>query len=314
MPVQDILYAVADQALAFDAPEGRPSAVTSVEVFRWDSGDEDEPELATTGVGAVEANPNTTTDAAAGASQADPRRVPLTSTAGAAAARMYLLAGADSLREWIEVREVESGDAVYANHPLHNDYASGATFQSTRMSIAIDPTWVADDSNIDPTTGPNPMFRVRWVYVVAGVTYVADSYFNLVRYAGRHGVTPQSVDTARHGWLNELPADHRRDQGRRLIDDAFRDVKLDLHTLEVDDSAIAESDVLDELVRLRTIANSEYTRFLAGQSDDAARYELATGRYTTRLNAFVRLTMKTPLRDTEGAASTTTRKLGLSRR
>lgn len=301
--VVDIVYGVAGQVLVFDAPEGRPSSVTSCQVFRWDVGDDDEAELAITGSPAIEANPNTTTDAAAGISEDNPRLIPVAATTGITPGREFLLVGADALREWVDVQEVDAGVSVTARHPLHNDYASGAALVSTRLTATVSTAWCSDDENFDPSSGPNPMFRVRWVYVVAGVTLVADTYFNLVRYAGRHGVRPQDVEDTLAGWLDALPTDHRVDQGRRLIDQAHRAVKIDVHEVNFAASAIAESEVVDELVRLKTIEATEYAKFLASSTSDRSRYELASEVYTKRLDALIRLTSKLPVRDQDGAAA-----------
>src|SRR5687767_3446192 len=129
--VADILYGVAGQTLVFDAPEGRPSSVTSVDVRAWDAADDGDDEFSLTG--SVETNPNTTLDAAAGASQTNPRNVPLAATTGIAIGRTYLITHATTaLKEWAEVESITSADSVAVRHPLHNDYASSATFQSTR--------------------------------------------------------------------------------------------------------------------------------------------------------------------------------------
>jgi hypothetical protein len=313
--VQDIVFGVAGQVLVCDAPEGRPTSVGPVTVFRWDSSDLDVAELAIAGAASVEANPVTTTDAAAGAGQVNPRRVPLTVTTGCTPRRVFQLVGADLLKEWIDVEQVLAGDAVIAAHPLHNDYAIGSTFVSTRMTATIDTTWCGELTNIDPSAGTNPMFRARWVYVVAGVTCVADTYFNLVRYAGRHGVRPQDVELTLAGWLNTLPSDHRKDQGRRIIDEAYRAVKLDLHQVLVDDSAIAESEVVDELVRYKTIELTEWARFMASSSStaDETRHLSAEKKYATRLNAFVRVTTKVPIRNGDGKGAPG-KAIGLTRR
>ncbi len=290
--VADIVLGITGQTVTCDATEGRPSSVTSVEVFSWHAADTGSAETAATS-GTVETNPNTTLDGAAGVSQADPRNVPLTATTGIAVDRLYLITSATGLREWIEVADITSADSVRARHPLHNDYASGATFQSTRMTATIDASWVADTANLDAASGPGPMYRVRWTYVVASVTYVQDTYFNLVRYAGRHGVFPQDVDAVMPGWLDRLPTDHRVDQGARLIDKAHRDVVLDLYSLDLDDSMIAESEVIDELVRFKA----------AG--DDKA--------YTIRRDDLVRIVNRVPVRDVAGAAAPK-QSIGLTRR
>ncbi len=298
--VQDIIFDVTGQQIYFDAPEGRPSSVTSVEVFSWTASDDD---ATLTGSGSVETNPNTTLDGSAGPSQTNPRNIPLTATTGISVGRTYLVTGAASLKEWIEVESVTSADSVTAKHPLHNDYATAATFVSTRMLATVDSTWVADASNIDETSGPNPMYRVRWVYVVNSVTYVADTYFNLIRYGARHGVTPQDIEADYAGWLDKLPTDHRSDQGRRLIDEAHRAVKIDLHSLEIDDATVAEAEILDELVRMRTVEKFEWMQFLSNRSADQSRHLAARGVYQERLDSLVRLASKLPVRDATGAAT-----------
>jgi len=82
--VQDIVYGVTGQTVYFDAPEGRPSSVTSVEVFLWDVSDDDTAEAAV-GSGSVETNPNTTIDAASGYGQTDARVLNVAATTGATA-------------------------------------------------------------------------------------------------------------------------------------------------------------------------------------------------------------------------------------
>lgn len=295
--VQDIYFSVTGQTLVCDAPEGRPSAVTSVNVYRWDQSDDDDDEF--TPSGSVETNPNTTTDAAAGSDQTNPNNIPLTATTGIEAGRSYLITSATGEKEWVEVLQISSADSVIARHPLHNTYASGSTFQSTRMTATVDATWVADETNMDSTPGPNPMFRVRWVYVVSSKTYVQDTYFNLVRYAGRHGVLPGDIDAMHPGWLDRLPTTHREDQGRRLIDEAYRAVKLDLAGISFDDSAIAESEVVDDLVRWKAIELGEWSTLLQS-GVDSARYDAARSAYSSRLDSLVKLTTKVPVRDIDG--------------
>ncbi len=296
--VQDIAYGVTGQTLVFDAPEGRPSSVTSVSVFRWNQSDDDTAESAI-GSGSVETNPNTTLDATMTIDA--PTFVPLTATTGIETGRAYLVTGPDGEREVVEVAEIDSGASVTAKHPLFNMFETASTFQSTRMTATVDSTWVADETNIDDSSGPNPMFRVRWVYVVSSKTYVADTYFNLVRYTARHGVTPQNIDDLHPGWLDRLPTDHRSDQGRRLIEEAYRAVKIDLHQIDVDDTDVAEAEIMDDLVRYKTIEIGEWSRMLTTDID-SSRYQVARDMYMSRLNSLVRLTTKVPIRDGDAVA------------
>jgi hypothetical protein len=312
--VQDIYFDVTSQLVYLDATEGRPTSVTSVDVYPWDASDEQTPEDAV-GSGSVETSPSTTIDAASGYGQTDPRKLNVTATTGFVVGRSYLVTSADGLYEWFTCSEIDPGNYVIAAHPLHNAYASADTVQSTRIQATIDSTWVADSSNLTADeVGPNPMYRVRWVYVVGGVTHVADSYFNLVRYAGRHGVLPQDIEDMYPGWLDRLPTDHRNDQGRRLIADAYRGVKIDLHQIDMTASAVAESEVVDELVRYKAIELGESAKFLGGGSGvDPERAKLAAQRYTQRLDSLLRIVARVPVRDETGAA-TPVIAVGLTRR
>lgn len=313
--VQDILFDVTGQFLIWDCQEGRPSSVTSVEVFRVEVGDAGPAELATSGVAAVETNPSTTVDAASGVGQADPRIVNIAATTGAAVGRRFLLTAADAYREWVEVVEVDAGVSVTARHPLHRAYAAADTFQSTRISIAVDATWVADEANLSGPSvdslnmgrsrgdSPNPCYRVRWVYVVAGVTYVQDGYFDVVRYRGEHGVQPQDIEVLVPGWLDSLPTDYRSDQGRPLIDQAYDEVRMDLHQVWIPDQAVANPKVIDSLVRLKVFELGEYGRWLRGGAPDERRYVVARGRYTERFDSLFRVTSKTPVANSTGAAT-----------
>lgn len=304
--VLDIYFGVTDQLVYFDAPEGRPSSVTSIEVQNWYAGDDATAESAT-GSASVEANPNTTLDASAGPGESDPRNIPVAATTGVAVGRRYLLTSvANGLKEWIDVESFVSADKIGAKHPLINTYASSDTLQSTRIQATVDSTWVADLANLDSSSGANAMYRVRWVYVVSSVTYVAESYFNLVRYIGAHGVRPADIEALVPGWLDSLPLDHRKDQGRTLIDQAHRDVKMDLLEINVDDSAVAQTEVVDDLVRFKAIELGEWARAVSSESEGTGRFDLAAARYQKRLDALVRITSKVPIRDTTASANSVT--------
>lgn len=308
--VQDITFDVTGQTIYFDCPEGRPSAVTSGDVYLWNAGDDTDAESAI-GAPSVETNPATTIDAASGYGQTDPRKLFVAATTDMAVGRVYLVTSADGLRERFEVSEIDSGNYVIAKHPLHNAYASADTVQSTRIQATVDSTWVADVGNLIDA-GANPMYRVRWVYVVASVSYVADTYFNLVRYPARHGVTGLDVDELGPGWLDSLPTDYRADQGRKLVDAAYREVRVDLYQIDLSAAKVAESEIVDELVRCKVVELGELSKFLAGGGDQT-RIEVARTRYQTRLDSVARLASRVPTR-TESGAGTPRIATSLSRR
>ncbi len=309
--IQDITFDITGQTVYFDCPEGRPSSVTSASVFGWDVSDDDTAEAAI-GSPSVETNPNTTIDAASGWGQTDPRVLNVTATTGFAVDRSYLVTGADGFKEWFDCSEIDSGNSVTARHPLHNAYASADTVQSTRIQATIDSTWVVDETNLRDDAGANPHYRIRWQYVVSGVTCVADSYFNLVRYAAKHGVRPQDIEAMLPGWLDSLPSDHRNTQGRALIDEAYRAVKLDVRKIDLAAANIAESEVIDELVRYKAIALGEFAKLMTGGGDVVA-VQASRQQYQEQLDALLRIVSRAPIRDTTGAA-TPVLAVGLSRR
>jgi hypothetical protein len=174
--------------------------------------------------------------------------------------------------------------------------------QTTRITAALDDAWLADEDNLDDSSGPNPAYRVRWVYTVAGITFVADSYFSLVRYAGKHGVRPQDIEALVPGWLDRLPTDHFRDQGRRLIDRAHQEVKADLHQIWTDDAMIANSEIVDLLVSYKTVEMGEMARSYSGSGSRDA-YETARLAYHSRFDQLAKITSKVPIRTTDGGAT-----------
>lgn len=286
----DLLFNVTGQSLYFDCPEGRPSSVTSSTVYENTTGDDGTAETATTGTAAVETSPNTTFDAASGDGQADPTQCNLTATTGCTPGRVFLATNALLQSERIEVAAVSSGAYVLSREPLANSYTTADTFVSTRVTHAIDSTWVASTSNISGDIDPNAKYRWRLVYVVASVTYVHDVYFDLLRYPARHDVSPIDVDRKFPGWLDRLPTYYRDDQGRTLIDEAHREIKYDLYNELKADQSIRNREVMNELVILR-----------AGMLVDPS--EVNERRYHDRFAQILRFA-KVPMSTTTGAGGT----------
>lgn len=244
---------MAGQSLYFDAPEGRPSSVSSSTIYKNTSGDDGAAESATGGSPSIEATPNTTFDAASGDGQSEPRQVNLTATTGVTIGRVYLATNAYGEAERVEVASYSSGNYVIAREPLQNAYAAADTFQSTRITQPLSTSWLADTSNISAEFDPNPRYRWRLVYVVSSTTYIHDLYFDVVRYAARHDVTPLDVDRRAPGWVDRLPTYYREDQGRALIDEAYRAIKFDLYNLGTPDQSIRNREAVNELTTLKAI-------------------------------------------------------------
>lgn len=299
---QKLYYNITGQSLVWDAPEGRPSSVTSVTVYPASSGDDGTAESATTGSASVETNPNTTFDDAAAVLA---RTLPLAATTGIAIGRDYLITNATGEKEWVEVREITADVSVAVRNPIANAYASSDTFESTRVSISVDDTWIQDESNVSADMDPNPGYRVRWVYVVDSTTYVHDEYFDVVRYTGDHDVTGIDVDAVSHGWLSRLSTYHREDQGARAIDEAYSMLRFDLQMNGIDISMLRNRDVTRRLVIRRAIMAQQQSSVDAGRAEFAVALEESRREYDGLLAGLVTVVNRTAMdTDAEGGSTT----------
>jgi hypothetical protein len=292
---QDITFAITGQTLVWDAPEGRASSVTDVKVFPMTTGDDGTEEVATSGSASID-SVNTTFDAASGASSANTRKANLTATTNIVAQdpafpgryRQYLATDSQGRKEWLPVTGIVSADYVTTAFPMLLDYVATNTFVGTRLSITVDPTWVADTSNISDDTDPNPRYRALWIYVVGGVTYYHYSYFDLVRAMGEHSVTPGDMENFHPGWNDRLPTYHRDDQGWRLIQEAYQQVRWDLHQTGQPDETLRNREGVNELVKQQARVLLETS---AGVSDVLAHY---MRMYQSRFDQIVRVVHRLP--------------------
>lgn len=287
----EIVYALAGQTFTFDPPERyRASGTPTVEVFKAGEDDDGDAIAATTGACSVDAV-NTTLS---GAIVVGDRTATVTLGTGIARDRRYLLTDADGDTEWVEVRAV-TGTTVTFRQPVINDYASGATFQGCRISIAVNPAWVNDDANLtdviwadinnDEQAAPGAAgYRLRWAYTVNSVATIGVSYADLVRYQSKNLVSALDVDRLFPGWIDRLGPDYRADQGAALVDEAFHAVRMDALTDAQLLRRIRDTQVLAELVKYRAnllaVQNHVFRQGTDTRSLDIAR-DLYDQRYTS---------------------------------
>jgi hypothetical protein len=244
-----ILYGVAGQSLELMFPKGRPTSAT-FKVFRAFVEIDDAAPAEFSGTATLEAV-NTTTTAIAGPSQSDPQQLLLASYASLQTQRPYFLT-ANSVQERVELVEV-AGSYARVRHPLQYDFPIGATLQSTWLTAAVDNTWIADISKISDLSDTFPDFRVKWDVVYGGVTYVLYTFFDVVRALIRHQVEITDVNARAPGLVDSLPTEYRLEDGRPLIDAAWGSVRAHLQAVNIAVDAIRETEVIDELVILRTL-------------------------------------------------------------
>lgn len=301
MRTQEVLYNVLGQSWFYDPPEGRPDAspVPTLTIVLNMSGDDVSIlELATTGVCSLDAV-NTTISAAvvAGANV-----LALTSAAGMVRGRRYLLSSVNGDREWIEPLTIAVSGAVTTRRPLQNAYPIGSTLVGTRISIGVDPTWVATRAKISEvlaTTWKTAKesssewlagyagYRLRWGYSFGGSPTIGVSYGELVRYNSKSLVTALEVDDTFPGWIDRLPIDHQEDQGARLVSEAYHAVRFDAMGDGEVLRRIRNTEILRELTIYRANVLSMQAAVLSGSVAPALLAE-AERLYDRRYNQLMR--------------------------
>jgi hypothetical protein len=275
----DILFAKPGQQVYLDAPEGRPSSVTSVEVWRDYEGDVQPVQLAV-GAPSIESFA-TTFNASSGASQSDATLCSLASTASLVRFRSYLATNAAGEQDWVPVERFVPGVSAYSQVPLLHDYVNGDTFVSTRMVATIDSTWVANLAYLSDPCRSAPLYRHVWTYTVGGVVCRTAGYFDLTRYTFSYTATPQDCDLSCPGWLARLPVDYRR-APERLLREAARQIRHDLWKRRIVDYAMRNSEVLNELV-CRKAVELGFDAAVFANNADPALFDRAKARYETYL-------------------------------
>lgn len=271
--IATITFGVAGQVLSFQSLAGAASAAT-FSAFKDTATDDSTPEFS--GAATLD-TVATTLSAVAGPAQANPQRVPLTSTAGVTAGRRYLLSES-SRREWVDVVEVGAGYAL-ARYPLVSDYTTAATFVGTTLTAAVPDVWAASTTNLVDPADPAPRYRCRWLMTIAGAQVVAYSYFDLAIADIGHSVQIGDINARAPGLKDSLPTDYRIDEGRPLIAEAWRSVRLDVAASGVDTLAVRNDEVLNELVILRCLRALAEGGWKPMGFDLASYIQLTTSNY-----------------------------------
>jgi hypothetical protein len=280
----ELRFDVTGQTLWFDCPEGRPTSAGTVEVWEDTESDESTVEDAV-GAPAID-SVNTTFDAASGVSQEDPTVCYLTATTNIVNGRQYLATNAYGEKEWVTVAAISSGVSVDSRTELAHDYALADTFQGTRISVTIDSDWIADEENLSNPRDPRPRFRATFPYVVGGVSYRGVVFFNVTRYPFKLTVNAQDVDRLSRGFLQRLHPDDVSGAGAELIKEAAKQVRLDLWEHELTDSAFRNNEIINELVRWRSVwLVADAAMFQGAVNVD--QVELTKRRYYERFEALV---------------------------
>lgn len=236
-----ILFDVTGQQLSNRAMEGRPSSAT-FSVFPDYAGDNATAEFS--GTATIDSASENLT-ATSGAGEDDPQRINVDPSDFETGRKYRLSEG--GLEEWVDPIEI-GDDYIRVRQVLKNTYSTAATLVGTTMFATVDATWIADEGNISDHLDPNPDYRVRWEYVVAGETKVAWTFFDVVRANVHYQVDISDVNDAAPGLLDSLPIEYKAEQGRPLLERAWRQLQLDCAKNKIDTDALRDDLLLDELV------------------------------------------------------------------
>jgi hypothetical protein len=277
---------VIGQQLALLVPNGRPSAATFA-VFRNYSVDDGVPEFSGT---ATVDTPNTTVSASSGPAEVDPQKLSLTSTTGIVTGRRYLLAE-NAVQEWVEPIELRTG-YIRVRHPLKNSFTTAATLVSTWLTAAVDSTFIADRSKLSDLTDMQADYRVRWSITVGGETKIAYSFFDVVRVETRHSVTIDDINARAPGLVDSLPTEYRSEDGRPLVDAAWRALRAHFTAIGIDVHSLRDDEVIDELVILRALRVLAEGGWHPATIEWQPYLELVTGNYDRFFEQHFAVTVK----------------------
>jgi len=198
---QEITFGVSGQSFFYDPPElYRPSGTPTVQVWLSSDDDTSPAQTATTGSCSVDSVDTLLSTAAVRGDQT----ITVDTGTGIARGRVYLLTAANKTCERVEVLSV-SDNTIQLRHPLVNDYDDEATFQGTRITVAVNSTWSATAANLTDVMSGSDVevdadryagqagYRLRWAYTVNSVDVVGYSFADLVRYQAKMLVTPNQV-------------------------------------------------------------------------------------------------------------------------
>lgn len=170
------------------SPDGRVHYVSSATYRIIDTryGEDDGNHEVATGT-ATPGSFSTTTDAAAGPLQSDPKLVPVAATTNAATGRTVLLEESDGQREALVIEKIASGVSVSARGELRKNYTSGATVRDVELQVTFPSAEAADDTVLGGD------YIITFEYTLEGQKILATERREIGRYTSGSPITVQDV-------------------------------------------------------------------------------------------------------------------------
>lgn len=316
--VAEVIYGLASQTVKIYPPEailGVPSSVTCT-VYDGDRTDDDTADFTPTVT--VDAVSTTIATTAAGYSAANKRLCTVASTTGLVVGTRYLLTNASGQSEIVEVAAIPSVAVTLRDDLLYEYPITTSTLKGIELSIPIDDTWAATESNINSPLVPSttvlgnnrtgwqytPDYRVRLQYTIASVVRRYQCYLRLVRHQFKSGVTGADLKKRWPNIDNYDPATARgadADQAWAIsaAEDIFRrDLAAhDLRPDQIDDTELTAQN----LIPLALWAFSDGTGSAPGRDPAVYRKE-RLDEYHLAFNKTV-LTLKVPVNQGTGGGT-----------
>lgn len=298
-----IVYGLTGQTLSFTPPEyelrrfGPPTGAATYAVWRGvDSNDQSSMFSGTATLDSV----STTVSSASGTSQANRRKLSLTSVSGISANASYAVANAVGEREIVTPYEVDSGYLLLGNELAFDYPISTSTLKGIAHTFTVDPTFVNTVSNINAygtlfyrsqflyatTNGNAPPYRVRWVYATGdGVTRYAWTYFDLVRQNTKHNVTVADLRAVFPDISDREWREQRGQQFAAQLDAAWELVRWDVEAKGVPIDQVRDQWHLDELVRSAALMVIAEAGIVPGGRDTEPWVKERQDKYRARIDA-----------------------------
>lgn len=202
-----------------------------------------------------------TTDADAGPREANPRKVPVASTTGAAVGAWWI-EDASGVGELVMVVGVTSGDSLLTRDPLLRAYASGSTVKPLAITAAFPNVVAADEDMLDTT------LRVVWSYTISGKAQQQQEQIRVVRQTSLDVSAAEVVEFVR-GYAPDLTAALRHQQLDGWVPLAIRLVAAQGRSEGVELTQLLAGDRMIEIVAWRTLLIAGENGYAPGQLEPA---------------------------------------------
>lgn len=174
--VARVLFGESGQEARHTPPERVPSASYAFEDLEKDT--DDASRILDSGAATVDSM-SLTTNGAAGVGEADPRRIPVTTTTGASAGQNAVIVASDGAFEAFQVSEIAAGSYIKSAHPLVGTYQSGASVFGVDFTATVPASVYNDEDYVEQ----NDTLRVVWEYTLRGSLVKVQQQLRVVREA-----------------------------------------------------------------------------------------------------------------------------------